>query len=43
VRRLCADFTFMLGYSPNMFWKVCWAFVSPVAILVGLSILLLVL
>ncbi|XP_066959179.1 sodium-dependent proline transporter-like isoform X2 [Macrobrachium rosenbergii] len=33
VRRFSEDLRFMLGYSPSMFWKVCWVFVAPVSLL----------
>ena len=33
-RRLSEDFAFMLAYTPSMFWRVCWAFVSPLLVLV---------
>ncbi|KAF2354543.1 Sodium:neurotransmitter symporter [Trinorchestia longiramus] len=34
VRRLSEDLAFMLGYTPSMFWKVCWAFLSPTIVIV---------
>jgi len=30
VRRFSDNIEFMIGYSPSIFWKVCWAFVAPV-------------
>ncbi|KAK3865268.1 hypothetical protein Pcinc_029109 [Petrolisthes cinctipes] len=33
VRRFSEDLKFMLGYSPSMFWKVCWVFIAPVALI----------
>ncbi|XP_071545769.1 sodium-dependent proline transporter-like isoform X2 [Panulirus ornatus] len=33
VRRFCDDLKFMLGYSPSIYWKVCWAFIAPVALI----------
>lgn len=32
VRRFSQDLKFMLNYEPGMFWKVCWAFIAPVAL-----------
>jgi len=36
VRRLADDMALMMANPPSMFWKVCWAFVSPAIILVCL-------
>lgn len=33
VRRFSEDLKFMLGYSPSIFWKVCWAFIAPVTLM----------
>lgn len=29
VNRLCKDIEFMLGFYPNIYWRVCWKFVTP--------------
>uniref|UniRef100_A0A5F4WCY7 Transporter n=1 Tax=Callithrix jacchus TaxID=9483 RepID=A0A5F4WCY7_CALJA len=29
LQRFCEDIEMMIGFQPNMFWKVCWAFVTP--------------
>lgn len=34
VRRFSDDIKFMIGYSPSMFWKVCWVFIAPVLLMV---------
>lgn len=33
VRRFSDDLKFMIGYSPSMFWKVCWVFIAPVLLM----------
>lgn len=30
VNRICSDIQFMLGYYPNILWKGCWIFVTPI-------------
>lgn len=35
VRRFSDDIKFMIGYNPSMFWKVCWVFIAPVALMVS--------
>lgn len=32
--RFCKDIEFMTGRRPNLFWRVCWMFISPVMLLV---------
>jgi solute carrier family 6 (neurotransmitter transporter, glycine) member 5/9 len=29
VDRLCKDIEFMLGFYPNMYWRVCWKYLTP--------------
>jgi len=29
VARMCRDIQFMLGFDPNIFWKVCWRVLTP--------------
>lgn len=29
VNRICKDVEFMLGYTPGIFWRWCWWFVTP--------------
>lgn len=29
VTRLCKDIEFMLGFYPNLFWTICWRFITP--------------
>ncbi|XP_008562033.1 PREDICTED: sodium- and chloride-dependent glycine transporter 2-like [Galeopterus variegatus] len=29
LQRFCEDIEMMIGFQPNIFWKVCWAFVTP--------------
>ncbi|KAJ8391430.1 hypothetical protein AAFF_G00089040 [Aldrovandia affinis] len=31
--RFCTDVRMMLGFSPGWFWRVCWAFISPIFLL----------
>ncbi|KAK8719711.1 hypothetical protein OTU49_013843, partial [Cherax quadricarinatus] len=33
VQRFSNDLKFMLGYSPSMFWKVCWVFIDPISLM----------
>ncbi|KAG7167240.1 Sodium- and chloride-dependent glycine transporter 2-like 3 [Homarus americanus] len=33
VRRFSEDLKFMLGYTPSMFWKVCWVFIDPIVLM----------
>lgn len=37
VPRLCKDCEFMLGFRPNIYWRICWKYVTP-----GLMIVILV-
>ncbi|VDM01286.1 unnamed protein product [Schistocephalus solidus] len=34
-RRFSRDVKSMLGFSPGLFWQICWTFVSPLFLLVG--------
>lgn len=29
VDRLCKDVEFMLGHRPNLYWRLCWRWVTP--------------
>ncbi|XP_040183840.1 sodium- and chloride-dependent glycine transporter 2 [Rana temporaria] len=29
LQRFCEDIEMMIGFQPNRFWKVCWAFITP--------------
>lgn len=29
VKRLCRDITFMFGIKTGIYWRICWAFVTP--------------
>lgn len=29
LQRFCADIEMMIGFQPNRFWRLCWAFVTP--------------
>ncbi|XP_060621719.2 sodium- and chloride-dependent glycine transporter 2 [Anolis sagrei] len=29
LQRFCEDIEMMIGFQPSIFWKVCWAFVTP--------------
>ncbi|XP_019406566.1 PREDICTED: sodium- and chloride-dependent glycine transporter 2 [Crocodylus porosus] len=29
LQRFCEDIEMMIGFQPNKFWRVCWAFVTP--------------
>ncbi|XP_028968574.1 sodium-dependent proline transporter [Galendromus occidentalis] len=33
LKRICGDFEFMLGHKQSRFWKVSWAFFSPVILI----------
>lgn len=26
VPRLCMDIKFMLGFNPNLYWRICWRY-----------------
>ncbi|XP_055625250.1 sodium-dependent nutrient amino acid transporter 1 isoform X3 [Toxorhynchites rutilus septentrionalis] len=30
VDRLCKDVEFMLGFRPNLYWRLCWRWITPV-------------
>uniref|UniRef100_A0A4W5RZQ2 Transporter n=1 Tax=Hucho hucho TaxID=62062 RepID=A0A4W5RZQ2_9TELE len=40
LKRFCEDIEMMIGFQPNMFWRVCWAFVTPTILtfILGLSL-----
>jgi solute carrier family 6 (neurotransmitter transporter, glycine) member 5/9 len=29
VKRLCKDIEFMLGFRPNIYWRLCWWVLTP--------------
>ncbi|XP_057186608.1 sodium- and chloride-dependent glycine transporter 2 [Triplophysa rosa] len=29
LKRFCEDIEMMIGFQPNRFWRICWAFVTP--------------
>lgn len=29
VKRVCQDIKFMLGFTPNIFWRACWWVITP--------------
>ncbi|KAK0077863.1 hypothetical protein PV326_009741 [Microctonus aethiopoides] len=33
--RFCADIKDMIGFSPGLYWRVCWKFIAPIFILVS--------
>ncbi|XP_055327763.1 sodium-dependent dopamine transporter-like isoform X2 [Paramacrobiotus metropolitanus] len=32
-KRICEDIREMLGFTPGLFWRICWRWVSPLAVL----------
>uniref|UniRef100_A0A8C7XNC2 Transporter n=1 Tax=Oryzias sinensis TaxID=183150 RepID=A0A8C7XNC2_9TELE len=36
LQRFCADIEMMIGFQPNRFWRLCWAFVTPTILTVCL-------
>uniref|UniRef100_A0A8C4F8T1 Transporter n=1 Tax=Dicentrarchus labrax TaxID=13489 RepID=A0A8C4F8T1_DICLA len=38
LQRFCEDIEMMIGFQPNRFWRICWAFVTP-TILTGILVL----
>ncbi|KAJ8272325.1 hypothetical protein COCON_G00111840 [Conger conger] len=40
LQRFCEDIEMMIGFQPNRFWRVCWAFVTPTILtfILGLSL-----
>lgn len=32
--RFCADIKDMIGFSPGVYWRVCWKFVAPLFLMV---------
>ncbi|XP_024236021.1 sodium- and chloride-dependent glycine transporter 2-like [Oncorhynchus tshawytscha] len=40
LKRFCEDIEMMIGFQPNMFWRFCWAFVTPTILtfILGLSL-----
>ncbi|KAJ8413051.1 hypothetical protein AAFF_G00106330 [Aldrovandia affinis] len=39
LQRFCEDIEMMIGFQPNRFWRICWAFVTPTILtfILGLS------
>ena len=33
--QFCKDVEQMLGFRPNLYWRICWKYVSPFFILVS--------
>uniref|UniRef100_A0A7N8YN17 Transporter n=1 Tax=Mastacembelus armatus TaxID=205130 RepID=A0A7N8YN17_9TELE len=40
LQRFCEDIEMMIGFQPNRFWRLCWAFVTPTILtgILGLSL-----
>ncbi|XP_029112206.1 sodium- and chloride-dependent glycine transporter 2 isoform X1 [Scleropages formosus] len=40
LQRFCEDIEMMIGFQPNKFWRMCWAFVTPTILtfILGLSL-----
>ncbi len=36
LQRFCEDIEMMIGFQPNRFWRICWAFVTPTILTVFL-------
>lgn len=34
VDRLCKDTEFMLGHRPNLYWRLCWRWITPLLMFV---------
>ncbi|KAK4469295.1 hypothetical protein MN116_006861 [Schistosoma mekongi] len=32
-KRFCHDVQMMLGFKPGIFWRICWAYISPIFLL----------
>nr|CAH8838758.1 unnamed protein product [Trichobilharzia regenti] len=32
-KRFCQDVQMMLGFKPGIFWRICWAYISPIFLL----------
>lgn len=30
IDKLCDDIESMIGFRPNLFWRMCWKYISPV-------------
>uniref|UniRef100_A0A8C5CQJ3 Transporter n=1 Tax=Gadus morhua TaxID=8049 RepID=A0A8C5CQJ3_GADMO len=39
LQRFCEDIEMMIGFQPNRFWRICWAFVTPTILTVGFSLM----
>ncbi|KAL7648320.1 UNVERIFIED_CONTAM: hypothetical protein RMT77_000226 [Armadillidium vulgare] len=37
-KRFCIDIKKMLGFTPNLYWRICWKIVSPLIILITILI-----
>ena len=35
--RFCADIKDMIGFTPGIYWRVCWKFVAPIFIIVRMK------
>ncbi|CAH8525684.1 unnamed protein product [Dicrocoelium dendriticum] len=33
MKRFCSDIKMMLGFTPGIFWQICWTFISPLFLL----------
>uniref|UniRef100_A0A3B4EXP7 Transporter n=1 Tax=Pundamilia nyererei TaxID=303518 RepID=A0A3B4EXP7_9CICH len=40
LQRFCEDIEMMIGFQPNRFWRLCWAFVTPTILTVCLFLLI---
>ncbi|KAG7473682.1 hypothetical protein MATL_G00098440 [Megalops atlanticus] len=38
LQRFCEDIEMMIGFQPNKFWRICWAFVTPTILTFILSL-----
>ncbi|XP_041918174.1 sodium- and chloride-dependent glycine transporter 2 isoform X1 [Alosa sapidissima] len=40
LQRFCEDIEMMIGFQPNKFWRICWAFVTPTILtfILGISL-----
>uniref|UniRef100_A0A6Q2XKS9 Transporter n=1 Tax=Esox lucius TaxID=8010 RepID=A0A6Q2XKS9_ESOLU len=40
LQRFCEDIEMMIGFQPNRFWRICWAFVTPTILTVCVYLML---